>query len=105
MIEATNPGSVTNYSFGSEDKCFESMMIAFAAPIQGWKDGGRPVIGFDACHLTGKHGGCLMSAIGSDGHNGIVTLAIKVVKNEFGENWHLFMKELSHLLKTILLGS
>ncbi|XP_026449025.1 uncharacterized protein LOC113349293 [Papaver somniferum] len=74
-------------------------MIAFAAPIEGWKDGGRPFIGFDVCHLTGKHGGCLMAATGLDGQNGIVTLAIKVVRNECGENWHLFMKELLPLIE------
>ncbi|XP_026429862.1 uncharacterized protein LOC113326330 [Papaver somniferum] len=96
MVKATNPGSVANYSFGSEDKCFESMMIAFAAPIQGWKDGGRPFVGFDAFHLTGKHGGCLMTATGLDGQNGIV---IKVVRNECGENLHLFMKEMKPLIE------
>lgn len=50
-------------------------------------DGGRPFIGFDACHLTGKHGkhgGCLMAATSLDGQNGIVPLAIKVVRNECG---------------------
>ncbi|XP_026444575.1 uncharacterized protein LOC113344906 [Papaver somniferum] len=40
-----------------------------------------------------------MAATSLDGQNGIVTLAIKVVRNECGENWHLFMKELKPLIE------
>ncbi|XP_026379999.1 uncharacterized protein LOC113274817 [Papaver somniferum] len=82
MVEKTNPGSLKNYTFGSVDGFFESMTISFAAPLKGFHDGCRNVIGFDACHLTGKHGGCLMAATALDAENMIVPLAIMVTRNE-----------------------
>ncbi|XP_026377637.1 uncharacterized protein LOC113271930 [Papaver somniferum] len=69
MVASTNPGSAANYSFGREDNCFKSMMITFHSPIHGWKNGCRKVVGIDACHLTGKLGGCLIDVTGLDAQN------------------------------------
>ncbi|XP_026450784.1 uncharacterized protein LOC113350895 [Papaver somniferum] len=80
MVASTNPGSASNYSVGRADNCFESMMIAFHAPIHGWKNGCIKVVGVDACHLTGKLGGVLMAATGLDAQNQVVPLAIQVEK-------------------------
>ncbi|XP_026415853.1 uncharacterized protein LOC113311225 [Papaver somniferum] len=77
MVAHTNPGSVNKYTYGKKDKTFMSMTISFAAPMRGWKKTGRPVIGLDACHLTGKRGGVLMAATTLDGQNNLVPLGIR----------------------------
>ncbi|RZC75107.1 hypothetical protein C5167_050595 [Papaver somniferum] len=69
-------------------------MISFAAPLRGFKDGCIKVIGLDACHLYGKHGGCLLAATGLDAQNGLVPLGIFICRNECYENWYLFLKNL-----------
>ncbi|XP_026377969.1 uncharacterized protein LOC113272333 [Papaver somniferum] len=66
MVAHTNPGSVPKYSYQKKDKAFMSMTISFAAPMRGFQNAGRPVIGLDACHLTGKSGGVLMAATALD---------------------------------------
>ncbi|XP_026410934.1 uncharacterized protein LOC113306181 [Papaver somniferum] len=94
MVSRTNPGSVTNFTYGRTDNKFESIMISFAAPLRGFKDGCIKVIGLDACHLYGKHGGCLLAATGLDAQNGLVPLGIFICRNECYENWYLFLKNL-----------
>ncbi|XP_026442472.1 uncharacterized protein LOC113342022 [Papaver somniferum] len=84
MVEKTNPGSMTNYTYGSVDGCFESMTIAFAAPLKAFHAGCRNVVGIDACHFTGKHGGYLMAATALDAENRVLSLAIMVTRNETG---------------------
>ncbi|KAI3855781.1 hypothetical protein MKX03_033461, partial [Papaver bracteatum] len=94
MISRTNPGSITNYTYGRNDRKFESVMISFAAPLQGFKDGCRPIIGLDVCHLKGKYGGALLAATALDAQNGLVPLGIFICRNECYENWYLFLKNL-----------
>ncbi|XP_026396331.1 uncharacterized protein LOC113290963 [Papaver somniferum] len=85
MVDKTNPGSMTNYTYRSVDGCSESMKIAFAAPLKAFHAGCRNVVGLDACHLTGKHGGCLMAATALDAENRVLPLAIMVTINEVGK--------------------
>ncbi|KAH9681171.1 SWIM-type domain-containing protein [Citrus sinensis] len=62
-------------------------------------NGCRPFIGVDRCHLKGKYGGVLLAAIGMDGNNGIVPLAICVCEIENTETWGWFMEHLHSYLE------
>lgn len=95
MVTKTIEGFVAIYAYAQDDDRFESMTICFAAALQGFKDGCRPVIGLDACHLTGKHGGVLMAATTLDAQNGLVPLGIMVCRSETIENWILFLQHLA----------
>lgn len=80
------------------DNRFESVTISFDAPMRGFINGCRNVVGLDGCHLKGKYGGCLLSATALDGQNGLVPLGIMVCRNECAENWFLFLNNLKHRL-------
>ncbi|KAI3969225.1 hypothetical protein MKX01_037534, partial [Papaver californicum] len=55
MVAKTNEGSIGKFTYGRKDFTFESMTISFAAPMKGFQEACRGVVGFDACHLTGKN--------------------------------------------------
>ncbi|XP_026458270.1 uncharacterized protein LOC113358799 isoform X2 [Papaver somniferum] len=94
MIIRTNPGSVAKFTYGRNDNCFDSVTICFDAPMKGFINGCRPIVGLDGCHLKGKYGGCLLSATSLDAQNGLVPLGIMICRNECFENWYLFLKDL-----------
>ncbi|XP_026408429.1 uncharacterized protein LOC113303600 isoform X2 [Papaver somniferum] len=56
MIKRTNPGSVAKFTYGRNDNCFDSVTISFDAPMRGFINGCRPIVGLDGCHLKGKYG-------------------------------------------------
>ncbi|XP_026378442.1 uncharacterized protein LOC113272862 [Papaver somniferum] len=97
MIKRTNPGSIATFTYGRDNR-FESVTISFDAPMRGFINGCRNVVGLDGCHLKGKYGGCLLSATALDGQNGLVPLGIMVCRNECAENWFLFLNNLKHRL-------
>ncbi|XP_026409875.1 uncharacterized protein LOC113304972 [Papaver somniferum] len=92
MVTKTNEDFVAIYTYAQVDDRFESMTIYFASSLQGFKYGCREVIGLDACHLTGKHGGVLMAATTLDTQNGLVPLGIMICRAETIENWTPFLQ-------------
>ncbi|XP_026435789.1 uncharacterized protein LOC113333574 [Papaver somniferum] len=94
MIRRTNPGSIEKFTYGRNDNCFDSVTISFDAPMRGFINGCRPIVGLDGCHLKGKYGGCLLSATSLDAQNGLVPLGIMIYRNECFENWYFFLKDL-----------
>ncbi|KAH9648646.1 SWIM-type domain-containing protein [Citrus sinensis] len=50
------------------------------------------------CHLKGKYGGVLLAAVGIDGNNGIVSLALCVCEIDNTETWGWFMENLNNYL-------
>ncbi|XP_074352370.1 uncharacterized protein LOC141691538 [Apium graveolens] len=80
MITRTNPKSIATYTYNTEDKTFESVTISFDAPMKAFINGCRNVVGLDGCHLKGKYGGCLLSAL--DGQNSLVSLGIMICNND-----------------------
>ncbi|XP_073120005.1 uncharacterized protein [Henckelia pumila] len=54
----------------------------------------RPIIGLDGCFLKTAFGGQLLAAIGRDGNDGMVPIAIAVVGTENYETWTWFLTEL-----------
>ncbi|XP_026419702.1 uncharacterized protein LOC113315655 [Papaver somniferum] len=95
MVAKTNPGSVAKFTYGRKYFKFETMTISFAAPMKAFHESCRSVVGFDACHLTGKWGGVLMAATTLDGENRLVPLGIGVARSETKENWLIFLKDLA----------
>ncbi|KAK9227179.1 hypothetical protein WN943_012228 [Citrus x changshan-huyou] len=73
---------------------FQRFFVSFPAQRNAFLNGCRPFIGVDRCHLKGKYGGVLLAAIGMDGNNGIVPLAICVCEIENTETWGWFMEHL-----------
>ncbi|KAI3931708.1 hypothetical protein MKW92_026328 [Papaver armeniacum] len=80
MVADTNPGSVAKFTYGRKE--YDNL---FSVPMKGFQDACRGVVGFDACHLTGKWGGVLMAATSLDGENRLVSL----------EKWLLFMRDIA----------
>lgn len=81
MVSNKDKDNVANFSYCKSDNAFETMTISFGAAIKGWQQGCRNIIGFDACHLTGKHGGVLLAATGLDAENRLVPLGVGVCKS------------------------
>ncbi|KAL0430869.1 UNVERIFIED_CONTAM: hypothetical protein Sradi_0712900 [Sesamum radiatum] len=56
--------------------------------------GCRPIIGLDGCFLKTYFKGQLLVAIGRDGNDNIVPIAIAVVPVENRQTWQWFLEEL-----------
>ncbi|KAL7167416.1 hypothetical protein ACSBR2_037970 [Camellia fascicularis] len=61
---------------------FKRIFLSFAAIQHGFKEGCRPFIVMDGCHLKGPFGGILFAVVGLDGNNGLYPVAIAAVESE-----------------------
>ena len=97
-ILKSNPGSIVKIQLDrsnpSENPTFKRIFIAFDALKTGFIEGCRPFIGVDGCHLKGRYGGVLLSAIALDGKNGLFPLAFGVVESEGRDSWSFFLENL-----------
>ncbi|XP_071932925.1 uncharacterized protein [Coffea arabica] len=66
---------------------------------KGFKNGCRPIIGQDGCHLKGVYRGQLLTTIAADPNNGWWPIAWAVVEREATEQWTWFLKYLSEDLE------
>ncbi|KAF7140525.1 hypothetical protein RHSIM_Rhsim06G0101100 [Rhododendron simsii] len=92
----TNPGSLVKLEIEKIPSnvnlpTFKRMFISFAAIQQGFKDGCRPFIGLDGCHLKGPFGGVLLAAMALDGNNGLYPVAFGLVESECRVSWAIFL--------------
>ncbi|XP_061999138.1 uncharacterized protein LOC133716443 [Rosa rugosa] len=71
---------------------FKRIYICIEALKVGWREGCRPIIGLDGCHLKSVHKGQLLTAVGIDGNNGIYPIAWAVVEVETSESWTWFLE-------------
>lgn len=90
QILLKNQGSIASVATDS-DGAFSYCCLAFDAYLKGFKEGCRPFVGLDGCHLKGKFGGVLLSAVALDANNGMYPLAIFICDSENKENWTLFL--------------
>ncbi|XP_042496943.1 uncharacterized protein LOC122075840 [Macadamia integrifolia] len=74
--------------------------ICFEACKVGFVNGCRPFIGLDGCHLKGKYGDILLSAISVDGNNRLLPLAFAVVESECKDSWLFFLHNLYTALRS-----
>ncbi|XP_026445461.1 uncharacterized protein LOC113346087 [Papaver somniferum] len=90
QIKAKNRGSIGVVATDM-DKDFSYCCLAFNAYLEGFKNGCRPFIGLDGCHLSGKYGGVMLSAVALDGNNGMYPLEMFFCDCENKKNWLLFL--------------
>ena len=55
---------------------FKRMYLYFEACKRGFREGCRPLVGMDGCHLKGPVGGQLLTAVGIDANNQIFSYCI-----------------------------
>ena len=79
---------------GGQPDMFERMYLCFEACKRGFKEGYRPLIGIDGCHLNGLAGGQLLTAVGIDANNQIFPIAFAIVEIENADNWRCFLETL-----------
>ena len=59
--------------------------MCFAACKKGWREGCRPLIGLDECHVKGVHTGQLLIAVGIDADNAMYPIASAAVESKSRE--------------------
>ncbi|XP_062005900.1 uncharacterized protein LOC133723086 [Rosa rugosa] len=93
-LKKRNPGTSVwiQTELDGEVTRFKRIYICIEALKKGWREGCRPYIGLDGCHLKSVHKGQLLSAIGIDGNNGIYPIAWAVVEAESRETWTWFLE-------------
>lgn len=72
-------------------KRFLRMYICWEACREGYKYC-RPIVGVDGCHLNGKMGGVLLTAVGVDANDGIFPLAYAIAEGETKDSWIWFLE-------------
>lgn len=78
---------------------FKRLYLYWGALKKGFMEACRPVIGLDACHLKGPHGGILLTAVGIDANNCIYPIAYAVVEKEKKKTWLWCLQLLGEDLK------
>ncbi|XP_027102686.2 uncharacterized protein [Coffea arabica] len=99
-IKKTHEGSTMEIMFtpfrGSGGNPIFMRLYCCLDPLKkGFKNGCRPIIGLDGCHLKGVYRGQLLIAIAADPNNGWWPIAWAVVEREATEQWTWFLKYLS----------
>ncbi|KAK9921385.1 hypothetical protein M0R45_029896 [Rubus argutus] len=94
MLRETNPNSTVKMmtEMEGEVRKFKRFYVCLDACKRGWKEGCRPVIGLDGCHIKGNYPGQLLSAVGIDANNGMYPIAYAIVELENYETWTWFME-------------
>ncbi|MFS7904830.1 putative transposase, MuDR, plant, MULE transposase domain-containing protein [Helianthus anomalus] len=97
-----NPGSVVDIDFEtkSNKKLFLRFFVSLIACSKGFRDGCRPYIALDACHLKGKFNGVLVAATSVDGNNSIFPVAYGVLESENKTSWIWFIDLLKKAIGT-----
>ena len=72
---------------------FKRMYIRYNVQKVGFLGGCRPFVRLDGCHLKGRFGGQLLSAIAKDGNDNIFPVAMVVVEQENKDSWIWFLKQ------------
>ncbi|XP_020258800.1 uncharacterized protein LOC109835226 [Asparagus officinalis] len=95
LVES-NPGTIVKvkkvYPESENEARFQRIYICFSALRDGFKNGCRPFIGLDACHLRGNMKGVILTACGVDGNNCMYPFAFAIVEGERAITWEWFME-------------
>ncbi|XP_042497524.1 uncharacterized protein LOC122076265 [Macadamia integrifolia] len=103
LVLQNDVGSIFKLQFENRNRMsdsliFKRLFVCFDACKKGFLRGCRPFIGLDGCHLKGRYGGVLLSAISVDGNNGIFPIAYSVVEVECKDSWTWFLDNLRDAL-------
>lgn len=80
-------------------KKFKRFYICLGPLKIGFKNGYRPLLGLDGCHLKGPYGGQLLAAVATDANDGMYPLAWTVVEAENNDSWEWFLQNLKQDLQ------
>lgn len=85
-----------------ENNCrFERLMVSFPTLRDGFKEGFRPFIGMNDCHLKGPFEGILLSVVALNANQGIFPIAICVCESENVQSWTWTLGHLQEYLADI----
>ena len=96
MVKQTNPGSYI--CIDQNEGRFRRLFICYAACIQGFLNGCRPLLFLDGTFLKDRYKCMLLSAIAYDGDQGIFPLAYCICDQENVDNWRWFLQGLWSIL-------
>ncbi|KAL0345413.1 UNVERIFIED_CONTAM: hypothetical protein Sradi_4372600 [Sesamum radiatum] len=95
-VRQHNPGSklILRKVDGSDPPVFEKLYFSLFAMKSAFLSGCRPLIGLDGCFLKTCFKGQLLVAVGRDGNDNMVPIALAIVPIENRETWTWFVSEL-----------
>ena len=89
-VKKTNPGSYIHVE--QNEGRFTRLFICYAACINGFLYGCRPLLFLDGTFLKDRFKGILLSAVAYDGNQGIFPLAYCICDQENNVNWKWFLQ-------------
>ncbi|KAL6127042.1 hypothetical protein ACLB2K_075087 [Fragaria x ananassa] len=102
-LRRTDPNTMVDImcDFNNLEKqpIFKRMYICLGALKEGFKNGCRPILGLDGCHLKSPYGGQLLCAVGLDANNTTYVVAYAMVEMESKDSWIWFLSLLEKDLK------
>ena len=101
MLLRRNPGSsivLESTPAIERPPLFKRFFCGLEGLKTGFLAGCPPFLFFDGCHLKGKYGGVLLSAVGTDANHGIFPVAWAVVESECKDSWGFFLDCLTQFI-------
>nr|XP_023915130.1 uncharacterized protein LOC112026669 [Quercus suber] len=100
MIRLNDKGSRVILQTEMEDENaqpkFKRIYIRYNAQKLGFLGGCKPIISLNGCHLKGRFGGQILSAIARDANDNIFLVAFAVVEQENKDSWVRFLQQFSY---------
>lgn len=81
--------------FNGKDAIFQRLYACLGGCKKGIKEGCRPLIRIDGCHLKRVYEGQLLTGIGLDANNETCVIAYAVVEMETMDSWTWFLELLA----------
>ena len=85
MVRDTNPGSIAIMQLErleiSNNPTFKRFFLSFDAMKKGFRNGCRPFIGVDGCHLKGPYEGVLLATVSLDGNCGLFPIVVAILES------------------------
>ncbi|GJS46048.1 hypothetical protein Tco_0596169 [Tanacetum coccineum] len=75
-------------------RVFRRIYVCLGPLKEGFKAGGRELLGLDGAFMKGQYPGQLLTAVGVDGNNGIYPVAYGIVESESLDSWKWFLTQL-----------
>ncbi|GKC54965.1 hypothetical protein Tco_1077710 [Tanacetum coccineum] len=96
-LKKCNPNTTVKLDvYGEEDqesttRIFRRIYVCLGALKEGFKAGGRELLGLDGAFMKGQYPGQLITAVSVDGNNGIYPVAYGIVESESKDSWIWFL--------------
>ncbi|XP_024964171.1 uncharacterized protein LOC112504462 [Cynara cardunculus var. scolymus] len=99
-LKLTNLGTVTEIAVDGLGR-FDMLFVALGCSIRSFLKHMRPLLIMEGTHLKGPYVGTMFLAVGMDGNNGIVPIAMGVGKTESGPSWTWFLRKLRQCISDV----